>query len=207
MHDVRTDDLNEAGQPSIDPARQAAARELAQNATGGGLTLDEYAERAAALEQAATPAELEAVLAEAPPETAPVSAARRGRWIVAVFGGTEQRGRWRLSRHLRVVAVFGGATLDLGAAQPEAPESLITVVAILGGADILAPRGLSVQLSGVSVLGGKGDKRAGGPPLAGSPLIRVRAFTLLGGVALKDNAPRGKLLDVIRARWQKPAAS
>jgi hypothetical protein len=76
-----------------------------------------------------------------------VSPARGARWIVAVFGGTEQRGRWRLSKRLRVVVAFGGATLDLGAAQPEAPESVITVVAVLGGAEIIVPEGVAANCS------------------------------------------------------------
>jgi hypothetical protein len=108
-----------------------------------------------------------------------VAPTNRARWLVAVFGGTEQSGSWRLGRHVRIVAVLGGAKVTLGTAELEAPESFITVVAFLGGADILAPPGISIQLSGFSLLGGKSDKRAGGPPLPGSPLIRVRAFAAL----------------------------
>jgi hypothetical protein len=172
------------------------------------LTLEEYAERVVAVEQAATADELDAATLGLPEESAGVSPVRRPRWLVVVFGGTEQRGRWRLSNRLRIVVAFGGATLDLGTAQPEAPESVITVVAFLGGAEIIAPPGVPIQLSGFSLLGGKGDKRAGGPPLPGSPLIRVRAFAILGGVTVKDRPqPRRNLLDVIRARRSKPTGT
>jgi hypothetical protein len=135
------------------------------------MTLDEYAERALAVEQAATVDELDAALRGLAEEMAGVSPARRARWLISVFGGTEQRGRWRLSSRLRIVSVFGGVDVDLGAAEPEAPESLITVVAILGGAGIIAPQGVPIQLSGFSLFGGKGDKRSGGPALAGAPLV------------------------------------
>ena len=81
------------------------------------------------------------------------------------------------------MALFGGVKLNLGMAQPEAPESIITVVVIFGGAAIIAPPGVSIQLSGLSLFGGKSDKRRGGPALPGSPLVRVRAFVLSGGVA------------------------
>jgi hypothetical protein len=60
------------------------------------------------------------------------------------------------------VALLGGVTVDLGMAQLEASESVITVVAILDGAGIIAPPGVTIQLSGVSLFGGKGDKRAAG---------------------------------------------
>jgi hypothetical protein len=205
MNEARKDPANDATQPSVESARATAVRGLAQHAVNGGLTLDEYAERAVAVEEAATATEIDAVMPGLPAETG-VPRGRRARWIVAVFGGTEQRGRWRLSSRLWVVVALGGATLDLGAAQPEASESVITVVAVLGGAEILVPRGVSVQLSGFSLFGGKGDKRAGGPPLPGSPLVRVRAFTLFGGITIKDNAPRRNLLDLIRRRTKPTGA-
>ena len=185
---------------AVDAARERAAGDLARRASSGGLTLDEYAERAVALEQGATVEEFDAAVRGLPEESAADTSSRRARWLVAVFGGTEQRGRWRLSSRLRIVAVLGGVTLDLGAAQPEAPESLITVVAVLGGAEIIAPPGVSVQLSGFSLFGGKSDERSGGPPLPGSPLVRVRCVTVLGGVKVKDRPPRRNLLEVIRAR-------
>jgi hypothetical protein len=202
MNDASTDSAHDAEQSSIQAARQTAVRRLAQQAIGS-LTLDEYAERALAVEQAETPDEIDAALQGLPEETDAVAPARHGRWLVAAFGGTEQRGRWRLSSRLRIVSVFGGVDVDLGAAEPEAPESVITVVAILGGAGIIAPQGVPIQLSGFSLLGGKGDKRSGGPPLPGAPLVRVRVFTILGGVTVKDRPARRNLLDVIRARRSK----
>ena len=204
MNEIGARHADDAMQPGVESAREAAASDLAQGAVGGNLTLGEYAERAAAIEQAATVDEIDAAVHGLPEEAANVAPARRGRWIVAILGGTEQRGRWRLSRRLWLLAALGGATLDVSAAQPEAPESIITVVAILGGAEIIAPAGVSVQLSGLSLLGGKGDKRASGPPLPGSPLVRVRAFTFLGGVTVKEPSTRRNLLDVIRSRRGKP---
>lgn len=169
--------------------RSAAVDRLTRHASGGELTLDEYAACAAAIAAAATPAELDAAtapVAHEPPTPVPTP----GRTLVGIFGGTDQRGRWRLPRRLRILAVFGGVDADLGAAQVEAPLSTITVVAIFGGVSLTAPPGLSVQLSGVSLLGGKSDKRPAGPPLPGSPVIHVRAYTLLGGVSIERPKPR-----------------
>ena len=179
---VPSDETNAITQPE---RRRAAIEQLAQNVAPGGLTLDEYSARAVALEEAATPDEIDAALvglAEAA-DTAPI---RYRRWLVAGFGGAKQRGRWRLSSRLRVVSVFSGVSLDLGRAELEAPESLISVIAVFGGAELLAPSGVSMQLSGLSLFGGKGDKRRAAPPLSGTPLIRVRAFVLFGGVTIKD---------------------
>jgi DUF1707 SHOCT-like domain len=204
MHEIDSEHEPAVAKLSVEPARETAVNDLARQATGGGLTLDEYAERAVAVEQAATAEELEAAVRGLPEQTAALTSAKGARWLVGVFGGTEQRGRWQLSSHLRIVAVLGGVTLDLGMAQPEASESLVTVVAVLGGVEIIAPAGVSIQLSGFSLLGGKSDERSGGPHLPGSPLVHVRCITFLGGVKVKDRPPRRNLLDVIRARRSTP---
>jgi hypothetical protein len=136
------------------------------------LTLDEYAARIAGGETVSPP-------------PAEESAGRRPRWLVGVLGGTEQKGRWRLGKRLWIVAVLGGVDLDLGQAQPEAPESLITVFAVFGGAKLTAPPGVPIELTGASLLGGKSDKRPLGPRMPGCPVVRVRVFSLFGGVSVE----------------------
>jgi hypothetical protein len=111
--------------------------------------------------------------------------AKRPRWVVGVLGGMDQKGRWRLGSRLRIVALLGGVTLDLGQAEPEAAESLITVVAIFGGVEITAPPGVPVELTGFSLFGGKSDERPSGPRLSGCPVVRVRTFCVFGGVKVK----------------------
>lgn len=169
--------------------RDGAIAQLVRHATGGELTLAEYADCAAAIAAASTPAELDAAtapVAHEPPTPAPTPS----RTLVGIFGGTDQRGRWRLPRRLRILAVLGGVDADLGSAQAEAPRSTITVLAVLGGVSLTAPPGVSIQLSGFSLFGGKSDKRPVGPPLPGSPVIHVRAVTLLGGVSVEKPKER-----------------
>lgn len=152
------------------------------------MTLDEYAQRAAAIEEAITTEQLNTAVRDIPESIAEPPKHHRS-WIVAIFGGSDQHGRWRLSRRLRVVSVFGGAHLDLGSAQPEAPECTITILALLGGVEIVAPVGIPIALSGFSLLGGRSDQRAtDGPRLAGSPIVRVRAVAILGGVKISEPA-------------------
>lgn len=179
---------NGAPPPQLD--RSAAVDRLTRHATGGELTLDEYAACAAAIAAATTPAELEAATAPVAHEP-PIPVPTPGRTLVGILGGTDQRGRWRLPRRLRILAVFGGVSADLGTAQVEAPLSTITVLAVFGGVSLTAPPGLSVQLSGFSLLGGKSDKRPAGLPLPGAPVIHVRAYTLLGGVSVERAKRRG----------------
>ncbi len=165
--------------------RDARAELLARHATSGSMTLAEYARRAASLRRADTAEGLDSAVAGLSALAAEPPTPHKS-WLFGIFGGTDQRGRWRLGSKLRVVCILGGAHLDLGAAQPEAPECTITVVALLGGVDIAAPDGIQVILSGLSLLGGRSDERGAGTPLPGAPVVRVRSFALLGGVKVKD---------------------
>jgi len=204
MESSGANDARETAQP-ID--RESASRELAHIAASGGMTLGEYAERASAIGEATTAEEIKAVVGGPPDEAGAPTPARHSRWIVAVFGRTRQRGRWRLSKDLWLLAALGGARLDLAAAQVEAPESVITAVVVLGGAVLLVPQGVPVQLSGLSLFGGKADRRAAGPALQGSPLVRVRAFTLFGGLAVKESPGRRSLFDIIGSPRKQSTSS
>jgi hypothetical protein len=145
-----------------------------------GLTIDEYSEAVERGGNGGVPY---------PAADTSATTATSRRFIVGIFGGTKQHGRWRLSRRLDILALFGGVSLDLGAAEPEAQRSVITAVAIVGGVELIAPPSLPIQLSGVAILGGKSDERSPGPLLPGAPLVRVRVFALLGGVKIRERTP------------------
>jgi hypothetical protein len=181
---------------SLDSARETASKGLARLAVGGDLTLGEYADRADAIQQAATTDELDAL----PQARAPgPRAARRPRWLISVLAGVQRRGHWRLREHLRVVSIFAVQTVDLGTAQPEAPESTVTIITAFGGVVIIVPEGVSLDVSGFGLFGGRNDNRAEVPPFFGSPLIRIRALSIFGGVRVEDRAPQRGLLQEIRA--------
>jgi hypothetical protein len=188
--------------------REAAAERLAQHAAGGSISLDDYAARALTLTEATTSGGVEAALEGLPARTA-ASGARQRRWLVSLFGGSQQRGLWRLGSQLRIVSLFGGINIDLGHAQVEAPDVVIAIIAVAGGAGIIAPSGVPVTLSGLSLFGRKSDKRTVTPPLPGSPLIRVRTLVLFGAVSITDRRSRTvtvhSLLHRVRRRSCKTA--
>lgn len=92
---------------------------------------------------------------------------------------------WRKETAL---AVLGGGELDVSASTPGA-DARLTAIAILGGIDIVVARGTRVSLRGVSLLGGRDVKVKAGD----GPTIQVRAYAVLGGVAVKsaENADEG----------------
>jgi hypothetical protein len=79
---------------------------------------------------------------------------------------------------------MGGADIDLRQAELQGPEATITVYSVMGGAHVIVPEGVHVELGGLAIMGGK-DHRPGKEPVPpGAPVVRVRAYTLMGGVSV-----------------------
>jgi hypothetical protein len=108
-----------------------------------------------------------------------------------VAGGGDHRGRWHVAERVTVVNVLGGADLDLREATLAGPEVEITVFSFLGGSDITVPEGVHVELAGFGVLGGNDLRLEGPEPPPGAPVIRVRAYSILGGTDVRTRRGRG----------------
>ena len=105
--------------------------------------------------------------------------------VLGILGGGDRRGRWRVPARMTVVNVLGGADLDLREATLAAPVVDITVLSVLGGSDIVVPEGVHVELDGFGLLGGNRLRLEGAEPPPGAPVVRVHAWSLLGGTDVK----------------------
>jgi hypothetical protein len=163
----------------------------------GRLNDEEFDERMRTALAARTQAELGRLLADLPtapghPAATVQSAPARsgGNLILAVMGGAERRGRWHVPERCTVVAVMGGCSLDLRAARLSAPVTNLTVVAIMGGVEVIVPPGVRVEMHGLPLMGGWSNHvhEAELPPDA--PEVHVRGFALMGGVDVRTRKPR-----------------
>jgi Domain of unknown function (DUF1707) len=176
-----------------DADRERAADTLRRAAGVGRLTMDELDERLNAAYAARTRAELERLTAdvvaeddEAPAHRMPVRPGEGGaRWLVAIMGGCDRAGRWRLSERATCVNVMGGSDLDLNDAELAGEHVELTVFSLMGGADIRVPEGLNVEVSDFALLGGNdvdiGDQR----PDPGGPVLHLRLISIMGGTDVK----------------------
>jgi hypothetical protein len=62
----------------------------------------------------------------------------------------------------------------------------MTLVAVMGGFDVIVPPGAQVEVSGFAFMGGRNIKLSGDPPPPDAPRIRIRAFALMGGIDIKE---------------------
>jgi hypothetical protein len=176
-----------------DAERERVALVLRDAAAEGRLTLEELSDRVAAVYSSRTSTELDALTGDLP-KLATVTALperrSRTRWVVAVMSGATRRGRWRAGERCVSVAVMGGCQLDLRDAEITGPRLTIDAVAVMGGVTIIVPEGIEVEVSGLSLMGGKDVRVADVPARPGTPVIRVRALSVMGGVAVKSKPPR-----------------
>jgi hypothetical protein len=169
-----------------DADRERAATALREHLAQGRLTLDELAERLDRIYEARTRAELEAVSADLPAQARPLVAGKRPRrYLVAIMSGVERSRRWRLAPETTVLAIMGGAHLDLRGAQIEGTHATISCFTLMGGIDIVVPQGSDVEVSGFGLMGGVADE-VRGEPQPGMPALHVRAFALMGGVSVRS---------------------
>jgi hypothetical protein len=109
--------------------------------------------------------------------------------MVAIFGGGERKGRWRVKRRTNAFAVFGGHDLDMTDAIFEGREVTIYAFAVFGGIDITVPEGVAVSNQGVGIFGGFAA-RGSDEPDPNAPVVIVKGLALFGGVGGQSSAKR-----------------
>ncbi|MEU8269220.1 DUF1707 domain-containing protein [Sphaerisporangium sp. NPDC049002] len=200
------------GMRASDAEREAVVERLREASVEGRLTLSELTERTEAAYLATSHAELAQLTADLPgaadarpfPASAPASP-RPGvarRWYVAVMGDTKRRGKWRVDQEIGAVAVMGDVTIDLREAEVRSNEVDIVATVMMGSVKIIVPDGVDVDLSGVAIMGDKKVNVLEAPPGQNVPVIRVRAYVLMGDVKVIGDS-RAKPINRVRAAWNE----
>lgn len=180
----------------------------------GRLTQDEHAERLEQTLQARTLGELEPITSDllvpdghqpSLPSSVPVRAVSNSpvpieepanpddsfTTMVAIFGGVERKGSWRVKRRTNAFAVFGGQDLDMTDAIFEGREVTIWAFAVFGGIDVTVPEGVTVRNEGVGIFGGFAANGSD-TPHPDAPTVVVKGLALFGGVGGQSSAKRHK---------------
>jgi hypothetical protein len=180
-----------------DADRHQVAEILRQAAGEGRLDIDELDQRLEATYAARTYADLVPITLDLPshPHQRPVPARQPAASPVvvpgpeqeshfAILSGLSRKGVWVVPRRMTILALMGGAELDLRRAKFAAPEVVITINAIMGGAQIIVGPNVHVQVEGTGIMGGYAGPSGlvEAEPDEGSPVVRVKGFAIWGGV-------------------------
>jgi len=196
-----------------DADRERVAEALREAYAEGRLTAEEHSERVDSVYAAKTMGELVPLTKDLPahgevhrPAPAAAPALRRQQAelparqedprMIAVFGGTERKGRFRVGSLIKAIVVFGGVSIDLSEAVFDAPELVIDCRAVFGGVEIKVPPHVTLRGGGVNIFGGSEIKeQEGDGPSA--PVVTVKTVCVFGGVSAERKKP-GKLKDALR---------
>jgi len=104
--------------------------------------------------------------------------------LLAIMSAFERRGRWNVPKKLTTFALWGGGVIDLRYADFTCTEVEIRATSIMGGQTILLPPEVNVEIKGHGVMGGF-DHQVSGEGAPGAPTVKIRGFSLWGGVGIK----------------------
>lgn len=176
-----------------DAERDAVVRTLGEHASVGRLTLDELEDRSSKALAAKTRGELDVLTSDLPDADAPavVSGAKpevrqrgRVRWLVSILGSAIHTARSRAVGTINAVSILGGGEIDLRNTEIEGGELTINSFALLGGPEIFVPDTIEVDAGGIFILGGVDERGTARSPRPGAPVVRLRAFAVLGGAKI-----------------------
>ncbi|MET0694047.1 MAG: DUF1707 domain-containing protein [Propionibacteriaceae bacterium] len=183
-----------------DADREQVVTVLSTAYAEGRLSRDEHDERLSRAMSARTFDDLIPITHDlvvvSPPPAAPVPAVAAGFQIdttsqqlepdrmVAVFGGVNRKGKWRIRKNTQALAVFGGMDLDLRDAIFEDTVVEISGFWCFGGLDIKVPAGMEVREQIAGVFGGS-DVSDLGERIPGAPTLVIKGLALFGGVSVK----------------------
>ncbi len=188
----------------------AVLRALGEHAAEGRLTLDELEDRAGRALSAKTRGDLAALTSDLPREAgqAPAAAGTKKpvRWLVAIMGGSHRRGRFRAVGSINAVAIMGGDEIDLRDAEITGGELTINLFTLMGGANIYVPDSVELEVGGFSLMGGNDEAGSRRPPRPGAPVIRVRSYSVMGGVTIYRLPPQARGVGLSQARRLARAA-
>jgi Domain of unknown function (DUF1707) len=207
--------MSDAPHPELrasDEDRERTADMLRRAAGEGRLTMDELDDRLNAAYGSRTRSELAVLVADVvvpgDQEAAeqrrsarlPVRPGEGGaRWLVAIMGGCERKGRWRLREQLTSLNVMGGADFDLNEAELSAPRTEMTIFSLMGGAEVRVPEGLNLEVTDFAFMGGNDVDVRDAEPDPGGPVLHLRLISIMGGTTVR----RGRKLTRAERRAER----
>jgi predicted membrane protein len=108
--------------------------------------------------------------------------------LAAIMGGKDFTSDASNLQSGSAIAVMGGLEIDLREAHLDPGAARLDITAVMGGVEVLLPRGWAVDVEPHGMLGGvdvRVNESADVPD--GAPILHVTTHTWLGGVQIRDD--------------------
>ena len=129
---------------------------------------------------------------EATPVTALASPAEQKEYgfQLAILGGSERKGSWVPPKKMNALAIMGGTGLDFREARLGPGVTDVKILTVMGGAEVIVPPGVTVDASGLGIMGGfDGMSQIADNPDPSAPIIRIRGLAVMRGIEVKMMLP------------------
>jgi Domain of unknown function (DUF1707) len=182
-------DQRNATTRAADTDRIQVAQLLTDAAAQGRLQMSDYEDRLTRAYAAKTYDELDRLRSDllgssVSPRRGGAAKPAPSMLLLAIMSAFERRGRWNVPKKLTTFSLWGGGVIDLRYADFTSTEVEIHACSIMGGQTILLPPEVHVEIKGHGVMGGF-DHRVAGEGSPGAPTVKIRGFSLWGGVGIK----------------------
>lgn len=182
------------GTRASDRERDAVVQRVQDAFAEGRIDDAEFDQRTRAALTARTQADLDALLADLPAQTAggtapAVAGPGPGRFAIALKGSVRRAGRWRVPERYTTVVYKGDGWLDLRTAELSGPVTTFMTVAYKSRVTILVPPNVRVEMTGFGVTQGQDDEDPGYRLPADAPVIHVRGIAYKGTVEIATRPP------------------
>jgi hypothetical protein len=207
--------MNERGEPhppaqppvAMNRAKEQAVDRLRAHYVRDDIDVDTYEQMVDVAWAAGAPEDLERLFLRLPalpgaqtgvaaPEASPAPALaspaeqREHGFQIAILGGSDRKGSWVPPRKLDTFAFMGGMGLDFREARLGPGVTEVRVLAFMGGAEIIVPPGVTVETSGIGIMGGfDGHDQSVPTSDPSAPVIRIRGLAVMGGIEVKMMMP------------------
>lgn len=108
--------------------------------------------------------------------------------LVSIFEGQNLISKANPFYGGKIMAMFGGALLDLREATPAPTGVYLDLVVVMGGLSLVVPEGWRVKFNGKIVAGGFSDETRT-TAAEDVPTVTLTGFVLMGGVQATTKAP------------------
>lgn len=109
---------------------------------------------------------------------------RKHSTVLTVLGGVDKKGLWKPPKNLNVVTMLGGTDIDFTRAALNPGTTKVRITCIMGGVDIIVPRGVNVEVGGLPIMGGLENKTDDSLD-PNAPTLKIKALVIMGGVDIK----------------------
>ena len=214
------DASDSSGLPAVplQSRRDATIAALCEHFSKDNLTLDEFERRLDLANSVQTVPDLNHLLQDLPVLATPPAAvaatsssslakvathAREQQHLIAIMGGVDKRGVWQPAAKTYCYNLMGGCSLDFREALLPPGETELTIIAVMGGAEIIVPPGLRVDCDAIAIMGGVDHPAESGPHDPNAPVLKINGFMLMGGVEITVRNPGESARDAKKRRREE----